>query len=477
MERMMLQADRLSDQLKLKGPATTEEDLNKLIAAYRGIADKAPLVTVSSEIKQASDEKKQAWALGSLAITRIGNLYLDRKAYDRAFDLFKEVAENPTTTPLQRNAVINYMAHSAENLGNYPEAAELFDSLSAGYLPLIAPDNPNLDALDGPIKSADMWMRAGNKEIYFEKTRQAESYFKALIDNYKGTLVESAAVGKLSALYLKLSRFADAIEALSSVRNDSSGNISPGVLMTIADIYMSRLRDFRSAEKIYRDFLEFYPNHESFSASTLGLGFCLFEQARYAQARETVGGIEKMSNVSQQTAAQANYLIAICYEKEDKWELARGQLDFVRTSFAGTDQAFEAALYLPNYYRRRGMTDMVRKSFDEIVRYISKYADENAANPVAASRALGYLVRAYTENDDIKAAAEQLTLLHDRFPQFPEGKFAPLRLSEIYQNSLFDTARAIAWLKIFIDENPDAKDVENLKEHLNILESRTGITP
>jgi tetratricopeptide (TPR) repeat protein len=170
--------------------------------------------------------------------------------------------------------------------------------------------------------------------------------------------------------------------------------------------------------------------------------------------------------------AQAFYLVALCYEKEDKWELAKIQFDIVRTSFVGTDHAFEAALHIPDYYRRRGLTEQANKSFEESVNYFNRYASENKSNPVAESRALGFLVRAYSENQDFVSAADQLALLHDRFPRLPEGKFAPLRLGDIYENTLCDTSKAVNWLKIFVDENPDAANIDDIKNHIQYLESK-----
>ena len=476
MERLLVKADRLQDRLKIKSAVLPANELNNLIAAYEEVAGKAPAIGSLAEIKRASEDKKQAWAIGSLAVTRIGTLYLNHKIYDKAFERFKSVADNPTTTPLERNAVISYMALALERLGRYQEAAALYDSLAGGYLAVLAPQNPNLDALDGPVKSAEMWMKAGYRNRYLEKMSQAEKYYRGIIGAHRGTLLEAAAIGKLSGAYLQQSKYHDAIEILQTVRDDISGHISSSILMTIADIYLNRLRDFRSAERTYRDFLEFYPKHESAPLAQLGLGLSLFEQTKYAEARKAVQGIEKIPRIRQNTAAQAVFLVALCYEKEDKWELAKGQFDIVKSSFIGTNHAFEAALHVPGYYRSRGMTELAERAFESAVRYIEKYAGENTANPVSVSKALGYLVRAYTENGNYDEAVEQLAVLHGRFPRLPEGKLAPLRLGEIYETVIKDNAKAVEWLRIFVQENPDAENISDIENHIVELESRAGRT-
>jgi len=476
MERLLSQADRLQDELKIKGPTLSDSDFDKLISEYRKVVDKAPAIRSQSDIAGASEDKRQAWAVGSLATTRIGTLYFNRKMYEKAFASFNTVANNPATTAIQKNAVLSYMALATERLGHFHEAAALYDSLGTGYLPIIAPENPNLDALNAPIKSAEMWMKAGDNQRYAEKIREAETYYRVLIDKYKGTLMEAAAVGKLSGIYLQQTRFADAIEILRTIRDDSTGFVSPTILLTVADIYMNRLRDFRSAEKCYRDFLEYYPRNDNIALAQLGLGLSLFEQTKFADARKAVYGIEKAPNARAGTVAQASFLVGLCFEKEDKWELAKVQFDLVQSSFIGTDHAFEAALHVPGYYRSRGKTDLAQKAFDSAIRYIQKNADENTDNPTAASRALGYLVRAYTENGDYDKAAQQLSSLHERFSQFPEGRLAPLRLGEIYENVVFDTSKAIDWLRIFVKESPEDSGIIEIKNHISDLESRMGRT-
>jgi TolA-binding protein len=407
-------------------------------------------------------------------MTRIGNLYLEREMYDKAYEYFKNVAEDPTTTPVQRNAVMAYMALAMERLGDFSAAAGLYDTLALEYTAVVVPENPNLDALEAPLKAAQMWLRTGDAGKHDRELQKAREYYREIAQKFKGTLTESAAMAKLAASYLQENRYGEATDILRSIRDDSSGFVSPGVLMSIADIYMNRANDLPNAERTYRDYIRYYPQQENAQSAYLGLGLSLYGQGKYEEARKSVQGMEKLPKIGQENLAQSYFLTALCYEKEDKWELARGQFDIVQTSFMGTDQGFEAALHVVDHYRQHGQTELAVGAFNDAVNYINKYVEQNSANPVAVSRGLGYLVRAYTENGDMEKAAEQLSLLHARYPQQPEGKFAPLRLSEIYANSLYDTSKAISWLKLFVDENPDSPDLGKIKSQVETLEKLSG---
>jgi tetratricopeptide (TPR) repeat protein len=366
------------------------------------------------------------------------------------------------------------MANIMEKMSRYSEAAQLYDTLAAGYVAIIVPQNPNMDALEAPIKAANMWEKAGSIEKSNSSMEKARQYYSLLADKYKGTLMEPAAIGKIAATYIQQQRYPEAIDIMKSVKDDTTGQISPGVLLMIADIYMKYLKDYASAEKTYGDFIRIYPDNQDLGAAKLGIGLSLFEQMKYREARKAVEDIEKMPKAKPQVIVQSIYLTAMCFDHEDKWELAKGQLEYVQSSFAGTNESFDAGLYIVNHYRVHGLPDIKQKEFDNLVAYINKFINMNNSDIVSISRAMGYLVRAYSENNQMDKAAEQLTLLHDRFPQLPEGKFAPLRLSDIYENSLFDSAKAINWLRIFLNENPDAGDKDKVTAHIEELEAKTS---
>jgi tetratricopeptide (TPR) repeat protein len=473
MEKMMLGADRLSRELSIKGASLSEEDLNTLVEAYHAITLKVSPARDSLEVSVASDAKKEAWALASLANTRIGILYLDLRLYDEAIYHFDAVINHLATSDLQKNAVLNYMARTNEKAMRFIEAAAFYDSLANGYRRVAVPDSPNLDALGAPIRAAEMWLTAGNSREFGKRLEKARDYYNDLIQEYPDSPLGSAATGKLAASYLREHKYAEAIEVLESTRDQNTGFISPNILMRIADIYMNNLKDFPKAEQTYRAFISSHPDNKQLGPAYLGLGLSLFKQRRFAESRRAVSDIEKLPLVSQEAVLEANYLIALCYDNEDRWELSKGQLDYIQGSFPGTDKAFEAALYTANRYRSTGQTELARKAFDDAEKYISRYVDQTGANTVSVSRAMGYLVRCYIEQEDYEKGSRILLQLYQNFPQLPEGRFAPLKLADLYENALHDTARAVSWLRTFVDNNPENADLENVKAHIRRLETAT----
>ncbi len=474
MEKMITKADRLQEQIKQKGNVISEDDLKQIVDAYSHIAAMVPPPNSISDIQLASKDKQQAWALASLANTRIGVLYMSLNMYDKAYDIFNIIADNPATTLIQKNALLSYMAVAQERLQHYPQAAAIYDSLAQGYLSLVSPENPNMDALDAPVQSASMWAKNGDNDKYLAGMDKARNYYSDLASKFKGTLTESAALGKIAASYIEQQNYPQAISTLRMVPPDTSGHTSPSILLMIADIYMNKLKSYPQAENTYREFVQYYPSNPSRATATLGIGLSLFEQGKYLAALKAVENLDKLPKADQKSVSEAIYLTGLCYEKEDKWELARGQFDVVQTSFPGTNEAFESALYVADHYRIDNQKELAQKAFDQAVAYINKFVDQSSSDQAACSRALGYLVRAYVENSNFDKAADQLAQIHERYFQYPEGKFAPLRIADIYENNLHDNARAITWLKTFVNENPDAPNLSDVKSHIATLEAQPG---
>jgi tetratricopeptide (TPR) repeat protein len=242
--------------------------------------------------------------------------------------------------------------------------------------------------------------------------------------------------------------------------------------MLLADIYMKNTKDFKSAEPVYREFIRHYPSDPAVGQMTLGLGLALFEQARYSEARKALRDIEKCPGVMNSTVSEAYYLTALSYEKAGQWETALGQFDLIQAKFPGMDKAYEAGFHVANYYREKNQKKLARSKYQETAEYISRYTNPETSNPLLASRSLGYLARCYTEMGELDKVIETLELLFNRYPLSRDGRMAPLRLADLYENEKHDYKNAARWLKEFIELNPDAGNLVEITNHISLLERK-----
>jgi len=469
MEQKLNEADRLQDRFNIIGMDYSEINLNSLVKAYTKVIKMTDLPGDSIKVLKASNELKQTWELALLANTRIGVLYQNKKDYDKSYSFFKIVADSPAANITQRSAAIIYMASCKENSGQYKDAIKLYEKLAENYKHFIEPQNPNLDALNAPIRVADMWLALGDKQKYETSLEQARQYYRQLKAPYPDTPFESAVLGKMVATYIKQNQFGQAVRTLEETRNHNTGLLSPRVLMILADIHMNNTHDYRQAEKAYREFVNSYPEDKEIGPMTVGLSMSLFERGKYKEARDAVKNIEKLPSVKNTTVAEAYYLIALSYEKESRWEQAIGQFDLLMATFPGTDKAFEAGLYVANRYLISGQEKLANQKFEETAEYIKKYTDPGTSNAPQAAHAYGYLVRCYTEMHDLDRTIEALDELASLYPLTPEGRMAPLKLADIYENELNNRTKAVEWLEKFIKNNPEADDLDQIQTHIKRL--------
>jgi TolA-binding protein len=470
MEKKLNDADRLKTQVDIKGPNLSDDDFKSLVQAYQAVVDMVKLPTSAEQAAKASDEEKQAWQLALLGYTRIGLLYYDyKKDYNTTFDYFKKITDSPAAKPIQRGAAFNYMAVCRENDDQYKEAAAWYDSLAASYPQYIIPQNPNIDALNAPIKAAEMWQRLGNQQKYHAKLDDARAYYNRILKKYPGTPFEAAVLGKIVGSYLREDKFQQAVRILENTRSDSTGLLTPHVMMILADIYMNNLKDFPKAEKTYRQYIKNYPKEKEIGPMTMGLGLSLYEQGKYKSAREAIKNVEKLPNVRNNTVAEAYYLTALCYENENTWEKAIGQFDLVQATFPGTEKAFDAGLHVAEHYKSKGQTKLANQKYQETVDYIKKYANTETSNPATAAFAMGYLAKCYIEMHSLDNAIATLEQLHDKYPSSREGRLAPLKLADIYENTVKNKKKAAQWLQTFLDANPEAGQREAIQAHIKEL--------
>ncbi len=468
MEKQLAQADELKQRMIDKGQPLTSAEFDSLFAAYGKVVKAIKATSDSVQIARASAERKQAWNIAALAQTRIGLLYLDKRDYAKAFESFKRVYDNPITTPVQRNAVKSYLAIAKEKGRDYKAAARLYAELAQEYLPLVVPQNPNMDALGGMIKSAELYRKAGDYVSFDTMLQRAREYYGRLEKEYPGTQVANVAIGKRIAAYLQQDKYKEAIAALELVRDDSIGGPPPQILLMIGEIQMNNLKDFYQAENTYRRFIKAFPNDPRLSAAKIALGLCLYEQKRYADARNAVKEMEGRQS-GNPMSIEADYLMALCYEKEGQWDRALAKLNFIQATYPGSEKGFESALYIANYYKQKGDHKLSSRAFSQAEEYIKKYTDPATSNPAVAARAQGYLVRCYLEMENFQAAVAALKTLHEKFPKTTEGMFAPLKLADLYENIIGDKSQAAEWLRIFAEKNPDSDNIDEINAHIKAL--------
>lgn len=456
MEKAINDVNKLKEQFYFSDGGLNDSERAELREAFESITE---MVSVppddSSAIANSPEALQLSWQLAGLAYYNLGLLEMEMENYDEAFENLSTLVNRYGFRRHQVQRAIFMQALARYKQKRYPEAIVLYNLVAQDYAEMPEPIyNPNLDVLESPLLAAKIYREADEKRRFREQTADAIDYYFHIITAYEGTPLADAAVGKLASALL-LGDLADsAIAALSSVKNPDTGKIPPLVLLNIGTIQERNLKDYKAAEKTFREFIANYPDNRLAVSARMGIGIVLYHQREYEKARYEFSLLDKMPNVPVGLIADAHYLTAVCFEEEGKWNRALGEYDFVWVNHGTTKKGMAIPLHIAEYYLRGGKTDLAGQSFSEAERDYRKMADTYTARPAIAASATAYLIRCKILQEKWEESVEILKTLALKYPGTAEGHSALPQAADILASKLGRRSEAANLLRQYMEKYP-----------------------
>lgn len=472
MEKAINEANRLKEQFYFSEGGLSDEERNGLREKFESIVG---MVSVppddSAAINRSPEALQVSWQLAGLAYYNLGLLEMEMENYDEAFENLATLIDHYGFKRHQVQRAIFMQALARYKQKRYSEAIVFYNMVARDYAEMPDPTyNPNLDFLESPLLAARIFREVDERRKFQEQITEAIDYYFQLITAYEGTPLADAAVGKLASAFL-LGDLADsAIAALSAIKDPETGETPPLVLFNIGTIQQKNLRDYKAAEKSYRDFLALYPDNPLASSAQLGIGVTLYHRKNYDKARDEFSLMDKLSRVPADLIVDAHYLTAVCFEEEGRWNRALGEYDFVWANHSTTEKGMSIPLHIAEYYLNDGKVDLAKRSFSEAERDYKRLADIYAARRAIAAAATAYLVRCYILQEKWEAAVETLRSLALRYPTTAEGYSALPRAAEILAEKLNKTSEAADLLKQHMEKYPQSRSNERISAYADSLE-------
>lgn len=469
MEKMVYNVSQLRKELTIKTEKLTGEELYTVVSEYQKIVNYIPAPVDSIEYNRASDDKKEALAIASLARIEIGLLYLEAGAYKKSYTYFYNVAHNPGTNGVQLNGIIGYLALLKSRMRQYNESAELYNEYAEGYLTILDPNKPDINAIDARLKAADMSKKLGNIEIYHEQLKDSRKYYQTIMESNPDTPIYNMAFGKIIASYIKEDDFRNAVDLIESTRNSNSRAIEPEFLLMMAGLFSNDIKDFNKSSSLYQEFIDTYPDHSQLAVACLGLGLSLYECGKYVKARETVDDIEKITDVKYSQVADAYYLKALCYEKEGKWPKALNQFNLLSATLPGSVKSFEAKLYIANRYANKNEVALSKRSFKQTEQYMRDFTSPNTSNTNLIAQSLFYIGKCFEDQNQFNKAIAILDSLYLKYPKNQYSKLALLKIVDLYEEKLNNNDKALNYLEMYLKSYPDTDNSDEVLSRINSL--------
>ena len=475
MERAIDQVNREKQQFYLTGGDLDSNEYEILINAFTDItAMVEPPPDDSAAIERAPKPLQASWQMAGLAYYNLGLLNVEMEKYEEAYDYFDQLIKHYGFKPHQVQNAIFMQALARYKQNRYREAVLLYNAVSRYYLGFARPENnPNLDAMDSPLTAARILRGIDDKGQFDNQLKQAVDFYWGVLESYQGTPLGNAAIGKLASAFL-LGDLADsAVVVLSEVKDPETGRIPPLVLFNIANIQRNYLNDFAGAEKSYRNFMEYYPEHPLSATVQFGVAASLFADRKYQSARDEVAIVETMRGVSEEILSEAGFLKALSYQLEDNWPRAKGEFDYIRTNFPISQRGMETSLHIAEYYQSKGDSKLAAESFREAERDYRRLIDVYSARGDVISRALSFLANSLSQQQRWEETVDILKQLASRYPDTQEGYSAGPAAADILSLKLNKPLEAAALLRVFAKNYPESKDIPAIIAYADSLEAQS----
>jgi len=472
MERAINRANRLKQQFYLTDKNLDAIEYDRLIDAFSAITRMIPAPPDdSAAVRKAPEPVLTSWQMAGLAYYNLGLLKMDKGDYEGAYDDLAELIRSYGFKPHQVQTAMFLQAMARYKQKRFPEAVAIYNKVAQYYIgsaPSVA--NPNLDALDSPLTAARILRDSGESARLDSQLQSAVNYYWNILTMYQGTPLADAAVGKLASAFLMGELADSAIVILSAVKDPESGMTPPLVLFNIATIQKDNLNNFAGAERSYREFINNYPDHYLRPSAELGIGASLLARGKYRAARDELSRLEKLKGVPYRIQAEASYLKGLSFEKENDWQRALGEFDYLQTNYPISDVGMETPIHIAEYYQSRGESKLAAEAFTEAEKDYRKMIDMYAARKDVVAAATSYLAGCAVLRGNWTEAVDILRTLATRYPDTPEGFSAIPKAAEISITKLDRPAEAATLLRIFANNYPRTADIDKIIAYADSLE-------
>jgi tetratricopeptide (TPR) repeat protein len=476
MERALNSANRLKTQSYIGVKRLDDARYRQLENAYREITEMVPPPPEdSAAIKQASDALNSCWQLAGIAFYNLGLLKMEGGDYQGAFDDFQTLIGRYGFRPQHVRTALMMQAAARLKQDRFEEAVLLYNRAAEYYLTSGPPlGKPEMEVLEAPLIAARILDKTEGKPDFDRQLDYSIRYYWNILNSYGNSRLGDAAIGNLAQAFLMGDRADSAVAILSAVRDPETGKNPPLVLVNIASIQLNNLKDPSAAEKTYRVFLETYPEHRLAASARLGLGTALFSQGQFENARMEISTIGEDFSASDAIKAKADYLGALCLEKEGRWERALGEFQYIAAEYPATAWGMEAVTHVAEYYKANGNERLAAEAFKDADEHYRKLMDLYEARVGIAARAMSYLARSLTLQEKWEDAADVLSSLAVRYPGTAEGYSSYLPAADILAGKLNRPAEAAALLRIFARNYPGDENIGAVNAYADSLERAAG---
>lgn len=236
-ERLFWKAQQLQAVI-VKDPAkASPEQFAAAVSAFDRVIQKVP---------------GTMWA--ARAQVSIGSLYAMERQYEKARAAYALVLQNYNQYKQFCLAARLATARTYELEQNGPEAITVYKDISE-YYPWSVP------GLESPLHIARMYEQRKDTEAATQAYERAVRMYTRLLPDAPTPELTMQIKGYLTLAYQRLGQWEDAVHLLQELAAMKSGVNKPLVLLTLASIYQTKLKETQKAQAVYTQLVEEFPTN------------------------------------------------------------------------------------------------------------------------------------------------------------------------------------------------------------------------
>jgi len=455
-EKMFFSANKLYQKVMINPRIASTADYGSAISAYTDILNQfdhnTPNPSVQSVIKQSYLTAAELWIL--------------QGEFDKAALLYDSFIRSFPDDKKFGLLVHFANARSNERIFNFNKTVSEYETIIQKFGLIQDPLQPNVNVLNLPLVLARL--NASQETAPAKKLGQykrAENFYLASIREHPKSATALYSAIFLASLYADQQRWYNVIDLFENlIRDYPTREEIPNIKLSLGNVYLDGLNRPPKALEIFEDLL----SEDAIAPfAHLAKARAFVKQARYEQARTLLKWIMETYPTNKTLCASSQLTLASTYEMEGKWDRAVVEYRWVKEKYPITPQGLFIPMYIADYYRRRGETNLVNDALNEAIEHyrnlVKKYP-----KTVLAGISQEYIISCLSAQNKWENAAEAAASLKRIYPGSRSEMSSYLFLGQIYEK-MKQFKQATVVYERFLKQFPDHPLAAQVKERLRIM--------
>ncbi len=440
-EKSLHQAESIFNTASIKPDLTDINIWRKVKDAYLSTIAFCWTHIDSLTLENFPTERKDLESVAFMATSRLASIYFAERKFDSSIIILRQLL---SLTKLSDRALLSSQSNLARAYhakGDWVSGMDIYNSMIDTFYPPIDSENKIIwEVLNLPVELLNINIKLQNVSNTFEGTQSTRDYYHKLIADWPNTELEKEARRILAGLLADYKKWDEAIETISVVR-DSTGLTGIPEAMKIAEFLSRGKNDHLAAIEIYKDLLERVDDSTLLTNIYTRIAITHFDNKSYSDCRETVKYIRDKLYGYYMTDPLPQKYLALSFEKQNEWNRAEDEYQWLITNFPDTESAFETYLTIAEHYDKLKNTRMTEIWYDKADEFYLKMQSERKGTFIEAS-AISYRAEVARKRGDWENAAKRLEELFRRFPDKDVGLRGLNNAIDVYREKLNNSAKA-----------------------------------